>query len=204
MQTLGLEENKEPETEAKKGFWRRQFQQKATKLQQTFDWSFGVILPVVCFYFDPIVFKNHGILEDYQIFADILSFVSVMAMAAWLIWGAKLKWANALLAGLFSAGSAIAFGIGVILFPFSVLGLAMLIGILGFTPLFTAVVFLRNSIRAYHAAEAFLERKVIVYAFLTAALFTFVVPSVISVEINKIKRGERDNHISIVIGDSQN
>lgn len=193
MQTLGLEEDREIETEIKKGFWRRQFQQKATKTQQTFDWLFGVILPVVCFYFDPIVFKNHGILGDYQTFADILSFVSVMAMAAWLIWGAKLKWLNAFLAGLFIVGSAISFSIGVILLPFSILGLAMLIGILGFTPLLTAVVFLRNSIRSYRAAKPFFNRKILVYSFVLSALFSAVVPSVVNVEVNKLKR-EKTNY----------
>jgi hypothetical protein len=76
------------------GFWRRQFQTEATKSQKKFDWAFGVILPVICFVFDPVVFKGGGFgvafLGAFKPFAYLLSFVSVMAMSAWLIWGAKL------------------------------------------------------------------------------------------------------------------
>ena len=194
MQTLEL--NKE--TTTKQGFWRRQFQPNATESQKTFDWSFGVILPVVCFFFDPIVFNNHGILQDYKIFADLLSYTAVMALAAWLIWGAKLEWLNAPLAGLFAVVSAISLVIGVILFPFSIMGLIFLIGALGFTPLFTALVFLRNSTRAYHAAKAFLDRKVLVYAFVLSALFSAVVPSVINVEVNRHRLTNANNETPVV------
>lgn len=190
MQTLGLEENKEIETTNEKGFWRRQFQPQATDAQRKFDWLFGVILPVICFVFDPIVFTGgyrDKVLADYQSFAYVLSFAAVMAMAAWLIWGAKLKWLNAPLAGLFIVSSVVALGIGVYIFPLSVLGLLILIGALGFTPLFFAVTFLRNSVRAYRAAKPFLEKKILVYSFLLAALFSAVVPSVINVEINRLK-----------------
>lgn len=183
-----LKSNEELEIESAKGFWRRQFQEKTTKAQRKFDWLFGVIMPVICFTFDPIVFTGgfrDKVLADYHAFAYTLSFVSVMAMAAWLIWGAKLKWLNAFLAGLFVVGSTVALSIGVYIFPLSLLGLVVLIGALGFTPLLTAVVFLRNSMRAYDAAKPFLEKKILVYSFLLAALFSAVVPSVINVEVNK-------------------
>ena len=185
MQQLNLDEDMviEPEN----GFWRRQFQQQSTKAQRKFDWLFGVILPVICFAFDPIVFTNATFLGNYKAFAYILSFVSVMAISAWLIWGAKLKWLNAILAGLFIIGSVVSLGIGIVIFPISVLGLIVLIGALGFTPLFCSIVFLRNSVRALRAAKPFLEKKTLVYVFLLAALFSAVVPSVANVEINKLK-----------------
>ena len=189
MQELGLEKELDEELtpESGEGFWRRQFQQQTTKAQRKFDWLFGVIFPVVCFTFDPIVFTNETYLGDYKSFGYIFSFVSVMAMSAWLVWGAKLKGFNAVLAGLFSVGSVVALGIGIIIFPISLLGLIILIGALGFTPLFTTVVFLRNSIRAFRMAKPFLEKKTLVYAFSLAALFSAVVPSVANVEINKLK-----------------
>ena len=187
--TLSLEEMSEPP----KGFWRRQFQKESTAAQKKFDWLFGVILPVACFTFDPIVFTNYGLLEDYKAFAYILSFVSVMAMSAWLIWGARLKWLNAFLAGLFIVGSIISLGIGIVIFPFSLIGLFFyFIGALGFTPLFSAMVFLRNSVRAYEAAKPFLEKKVLVYCFLLGALFSAIVPPVINVEINKLKHEKKE------------
>lgn len=189
MQELGLEKEFDAELtpEPNAGFWKRQFQQRSTVAQRKFDWLFGVFLPIVCFVFDPIVFTNETYLGDYKSFGYIFSFVSVMAMSAWLIWGAKLKWFNAVLAGFFSVGSLVAFGTGIIIFPISILGLIILIGALGFTPLFTTIVFLRNSVRAFRAAKPFLEKKTLVYAFSLAALFSAVVPSVANVEINKLK-----------------
>lgn len=189
MQELGLEKELDTELtpESNAGFWRRQFQQRSTTAQRKFDWLFGVFLPIVCFVFDPIVFTNETYLGGYKSFGYFFSFVSVMAMSAWLIWGAKLKGFNAVLAGLFSVGSVVAFGIGIIIFPISVLGLIILIGALGFTPLFTTIVFLRNSVRAFRAAKPFFEKKTLVYAFSLAALFSAVVPSVANVEINKLK-----------------
>ena len=177
------------EVEMEESFWKRQFQRQATKSQRKFDWFFGVFLPVVCFTFDPIVFNDGSLFGDYKTFAYVLSFVSIMAMWAWLIWGEKLKWLNAFLAGLFIVGSFISFGIGIIIFPISLIGLFFyFIGALGFTPLFSAIVFLRNSIRAYRAAKPFLEKKILVYSFLLSALFSAVIPSVINVEVNKFKQ----------------
>lgn len=189
MQELRLNEETN-ETEPTKGFWRRQFQKDATVAQRSFDWVFGVILPVVCFVFDPIVFKGAEMdsaaeLGAIKPFAYILSFVLVMAMSARLIWGEKLKWLNAFLAGLFFVGAAISLGIGVVLLPLSLLGLVMLIGILGFTPLLTSLVYFRAANRAYQSAKPFLEKRVLRSTFVLSAIFSVVVPYVVNVEIKK-------------------
>ncbi len=194
MQRLGLNEDiadTEFQWEAK--FWKRQFQNKATASQKRFDWLFGVILPIACFVFDPIVFTSETVLGKYKAFAYVLSFVSVMAMSAWLIWDAKLKWLNGFLAGLFAVVSFISLGIGIVILPLSLIGLIVLIGVLGFTPLFCAVVFLRNSIRAYRTAEPFLEKRVLAYSFLLSALFSIVVPSVLNAEIKKLKHAKMND-----------
>jgi hypothetical protein len=197
MSTLGLDApnadalSTEEMIEAPKGFWRRQFQKKATAAQKKFDWIFGVVLPVICFVFDPIVFKgsllgNEGAwLGDFKFFAYVLSFVSVMAMSAWLIWGAKLKWLNGFLAGLFAVGGLISLGIGIVIFPISLLGLIVLIGVLGFTPLLTSIVFFRNARRAFHSAELFLEKSVLIRAFVLTGMFSAIVPWVLNVQIRK-------------------
>jgi hypothetical protein len=177
MESLKLNEEK---IEVEKGFWRRQFQPAATLAQTKFDWTFGVVLPVVCFVFDPVVFEGGSVLAAFKLSAYVLSFVSVMAMAAWLIWGAKLKWLNAFLAGLFAVGSVISLIIGVLIAPISLIGLIVLIGILGFTPLFTSIVYLRNATRAFQTAKPFLEKKVLVYSFALAALVSAVVPYVLN------------------------
>ena len=111
--------------ELKPGFWRRQFQREVTSGQKKFDWVFGVILPAICFYFDPIVFRGgfngHGevLLGRIGTFAYVLSFTAIMGTMAWLLWGQKLRWMNAFLSGLFAVSSMAAFAIGVFIAPFS-------------------------------------------------------------------------------------
>src|SRR5882672_8266616 len=55
------------------GFWRRQFAENCTEPQLVFDVVFGVAAPILCFYFDPIVFKGRlmgdAVLQPYQLFA---------------------------------------------------------------------------------------------------------------------------------------
>lgn len=145
---------------------------------------------MICFVFDPIVFNSYGSgkgaeLGNYKPFAYILSFVSVMAMSAWLLWGKKLKWFNALLSGLFSVCALISLAIGIILLPLSLLGLVVIIGVLGFTPLFSSIAYSRNALRAYISAKPFLKKTVLIYSLILSALFSIVIPSVINSEINK-------------------
>jgi hypothetical protein len=197
MQTIGLDINFEttPEPEAAadnrpKGFWRRQFAAEATPAQRKFDWSFGVILPVICVAADPIVFKgnitgNGAAFGAYKPFAYLLSFVSIMAMMAWLIWGKRLKGLNAAFSGLFFYGALISLAIGVVLFPISTVGLIVLIGALGYTPLFSGFVYLRNSYRAFGCAEDFFDKGTLVRSFVLAALFSAVIPWTINREIGR-------------------
>ncbi len=195
MQTLEL--NGEKST-LKKGFWRRQFQNESTESQRRFDWIFGVILPVICFVADPIVFKGAALgaalLGTFKPFAYVLSFVSVMVTSAWLIWGKKLKGFSAVLAGLFAIGGLISLGIGIVMLPFSLLGLFVIIGILGFTPLFTSIVYLRNAVRAYQTAKPFLDNKLLINSFILSAVLSFTFPAILNLNVkkslNKIKNGD--------------
>jgi hypothetical protein len=77
----------EPVVPNKPRFWARQFAVVRTPDQDKFDAIFGVILPVLCFMVDPIVFKG-GInggpeLEDYQLIAYLISTVE---MGMFLVW----------------------------------------------------------------------------------------------------------------------
>lgn len=191
----------------KVSFWKRQFQEQSTKAQRKFDWIFGVILPVICFVFDPIVFKGKAwgvaVLGNYKPFAYLLSFVSIMAIAAWLIWGAKLKWLNGFLAGLFFIGGLISLGVGIVLIPISLMGLIILVGVLGFTPLFTALVFLRNAFRAVQSSKTILEESVLIYSVAFGAIFGFVVPWVVNVEIIKSLENIKNGDAQIVRAEAE-
>jgi hypothetical protein len=180
----------EDKTPARVGFWRRQFQAEATPGQKKFDWLFGVVLPVICVLFDPVVFSGRALgpalLGAYKPFAFILSFVSIVAMIAWLIWGARLKWLNAILSGFFLLGGLVSLCVGAIILPFSLIGLMLLfIGALGFTPFFAGFVFLRNAYRAFRQAQPLIEKKVLVGSIVLSAMFGAVIPWTINNEIER-------------------
>lgn len=153
-----------------------------------FDWTFGVVLPIVCVAADPIVFRSdilvteHNVLlGDYRAFAYVLSAVSIMAMAAWLLWGQRLGEGRPFLGGLFLVGAAISTLVGVVIFPYSVIGLLFLLyGALGFTPLFAGFVFLRNAVRAIDGAADGLPKRYVFRAAALAALYALVVPFVLN------------------------
>ncbi len=195
MQTLKLNDEK---STTEKGYWQRQFQAESTQAQRKFDWIFGVILPVICFVADPIVFKGAAFgnaqFGTFKPFAYVLSFVSIMATSAWLIWGEKLKGFNIILAGLFAVCGLISLGIGIILFPLSLLGLIIIIGVLGFTPLFTSIVYIRNAVRAYKTAKPFLENKLLVNSFILSAILSFTFPAILNLKVKEsleaIKNGD--------------
>ncbi len=163
MNTLGLGQAglpraRETRAERRRAFLRRQFDGSPTQAQTNFDIFFGVVLPVACFVFDPLVFKrfdghNGGWLEDYRFFTYALSALEMAALGVWLAARGRLgEWASAA-AGVLLAGALFCFLIGIVLLPFSLLGLIFIIGVLGFTPFFTGFVYLRNGVRAVRLAR---------------------------------------------------
>lgn len=195
-QTIELDEKLIEKTEEKIGFWKRQFQTEITEKQKIFDWIFGVILPVICVVADPMVFKGAmssrgALLGEYKPFAYTLSFVSIILMMLFLLFGRKLRWFNGVLAGLFLVGSSVCLIVGVLLLPFSLLGLIFLIGALGFTPLFSGFVYLRNSIRAIDLAEPLINKKLLFNLIGISAMFSFVLPYVFYSNVeNSLRRIE--------------
>lgn len=187
MESLKLNE-KTPAPE--ESFWLRQFQDEATDDQKKFDWIFGVALPVLCFFFDPLVFKGDlwgtPYLGSFRPFAYLLSFACILSMITWLLYGDRLKWLNAFCAGLFAVGGIVSLSIGVVLLPISLLGLILLIGALGFTPFFSALVYLRNAWRASRSARLFLEKKVLVNSLVLSAIVSLVVPLIANLQIERI------------------
>ncbi len=163
-------------------FWRRQIGPQITSGQRKFDWIFGVIMPTICFFFDPIVFSNgwkindQALLGGIKTMAFVLSFTAIIAIMASLLFGEKLKWFNGFLAGLFATSAGFSLLVGILIAPFSLLGMIFLIGALGFTPLFTSFVFFRNAVRTFGAAEPFMERTALIYVTLLTALASAVIP----------------------------
>lgn len=115
-----------------------------SKLSMRYIWDilFVALLPVLCFYFDPILFANGSegkpmFSEAIQIatyvcvaFLILIFFVSFLNISSRIL---KLLTTGALLAGTMVASS-----IGVLLFPLTIIGLIIILGLLGFVPFFTA------------------------------------------------------------------
>jgi hypothetical protein len=134
-------------------FWRRQFSESVTPAQKHFDITFGFVMPVLCFVFDPFVFHEWlsyepGLLGRWQFYAYTISALEMVALAAWLFKAGGGGRPPAALGGMLLAGGVFSLVVGLVMLPFSLLGLIFFVGVFGFTPFFTAVVYLRNGWRA--------------------------------------------------------
>lgn len=134
------------------GFWRRQFAPTVTRPQIIFDVLFGVIGPILCFVFDPVVFRDGfagpPLFPAYRNFAYLFSGVEIAFLCLWLLTGPGLEVWNRIIGGIFLNGALFCAAVGLVLSPFSLIGLLYGIGIFGFTPFLAAMVYLRNSRRA--------------------------------------------------------
>src|SRR5687768_12115342 len=116
-----------------------------TTRQRVFDAVAGIALPLVCLITDPGVFAGW----PYRPVAYTFIGTEIVVLAAWLVLERRLQTSALFFAGPLVAGGGFAFALGVALLPLSVFGLLLLIGILGFTPFFTAFSFARGGLRAF-------------------------------------------------------
>jgi len=139
------------------GFWRRQFDGVPTRAQRWFDVTFGVVMPLLCFYFDPVVFRGgffngQGLYPGVRFYAYTISALEMVALCVWLCGAGRAKRGPAVLTGVLLAGSMFSFILGVAILPLSLIGLVVLIGVFGFVPFLTALVYVRNAVRAASTA----------------------------------------------------
>jgi hypothetical protein len=138
------------------GFWRRQFRVPPTPGQTFWDLLFGIFLPLGCLAADRVIFGNgwlagHGedpigasIFGDLAVLAYTFILTEVGLMTLWLLFRRKLTRSAAFFSGPFLAGWVSALALAMIFFPFSVLGMIFVVGILGFSPWLTCFAFFRN------------------------------------------------------------
>lgn len=135
-------------------FWQRQFDDAPTPAQRRFDVTFGIVMPVICLICDPVVFQgglmdDGGLYSEYRLYAYTISALEIVALCAWLSAAGRAGKRPAALAGMLFAGTLFSFVVGFAILPYSVIGLLFfLVGALGFVPLLTAFVYLRNGWRA--------------------------------------------------------
>ena len=138
------------------GFWKKQFGPNRTERQDVFDVTFGLVLPVMVLVADPIVFKSFPIfgpayLEDYQLFAYVVSTVEMGFFLVWRTFPQKVNWLAPLFAGVFLAGGCFSLLIGIAMLPLTLWAALLFIGLLGLIPFASAFVYFRNGIRAMRA-----------------------------------------------------
>jgi len=141
------------ESEELPGFLRDQFDDEPTRQRVAFDWVFAVTLPVVCLIFDPIVFSDGGVFSSLRVFGYLAIGFGMLSFVVWRLWSNLSRWPAGILGGCMIGGFVFSLGLGVLLFPLSVAGIMMLIGVLGLTPLFTSFSLLRNGVLAARAAK---------------------------------------------------
>jgi hypothetical protein len=167
--SVGL--SKPPQPARRRGFVGRQLEARATRGRKIFDSLVGVVLPLVCLYFDPVVFRSEGfvgpVLGGYRLFAYAVIGLEIALLALWLALGERVGEWGGMLGGALMAGALFSLVVGVALLPFSIMGLMLLIGALGFSPLLTAFVYWRNGRRALQASATRLEgaRRTLALAF---------------------------------------
>lgn len=120
-------------------------------------------------------------------------------MMLFLLFRENLKWFNAVLAGLFMVGAAISLIVGVVLFPLSLIGLIFFIGALGFTPLFAAFVYARNSFRAINYAKLTTNKNLLINLVLVSAVFSFVLPYVFYVNVKASLREMESGNPAVIL-----
>lgn len=135
-------------------FWRRQFNDSPTRAQFRFDIAFGLVIPVLCFVFDPLVFRGdilalNGVGHQFRFFAYTASAFEIVTLACWLFLVRDFPAWSRPAGGVLAAGALFSFTLGVVILPLSLIGLVFAgLGALGFIPFVTAIVYLRNARRA--------------------------------------------------------
>lgn len=155
-------------------FWQRQFAPQRTRFQTSFDIVFGIVVPILCLIFDPVVFRPLGEpaeLGHIQTFSLFAIGFSILALTVWLLLPIRFSWGNGFLAGCFFTSALLSFSLGVRLLPLSLLGLLFIIGVAGFTPFLSAFVYFRNSLKAFRTTRMPLKHP----AFLWPGFFGMVV-----------------------------
>jgi hypothetical protein len=140
-------------------FWKRQYSAIITPLQLQFDLIFGGVIPIILFIADPLVFRTIDPCEspffgDYAFFAYFAVSLGILTLAAWLLIPTLRQSGAPFFAGVMLTGTIFALGLGVVLLPFSLIGLIILIGAAGFLPFLSMFVYYRNARRAIRLMKA--------------------------------------------------
>jgi hypothetical protein len=177
-------------TDKRPGIWKRQFSQPITTPQLVFDIIFGVALPLLCIGCDLVygfgLFNPRGLLSgylwEYNMYCYFEIGIGVIAMTHYLCFHRP----SAVLAGILFAGAIFSLLIGILLLPLSIIGLLLVIGIFGFTPLVSAFVYFRNARRCRaQVCELSSRSRATAITFVTTAT-VLIIPAIPEIYANRI------------------
>jgi hypothetical protein len=119
----------------------------------------GIIAPIACFALQPLVFSGEPLtlpglqfINNFWVFGYGVIGMEMLILTLRLAFGTRLGSWNGPVAGALFAGSLFAGGLGLVLLPFSLIGLFFVVGILGFVPFLTAAVYYTNAVEACRQA----------------------------------------------------
>lgn len=198
--------NQLPGPEAKPGFWRRQFAAKLTTPRILFDVTFGAVAPILCFVFDPIVFRGGlggaPLFADYQAVVYLFSGAEILLLFLWLVLDPGFEFCNSLIGGALFFGGLFCMAIGLVLLPYSAFGLIIGIGLFGFVPFGVGFVYLRQGYRALRATSTKLSVKTltalsgILLVIAMSVLPAIEIRAVTTDAVNQILKGDSEEALS--------
>jgi hypothetical protein len=155
----------------------------------------GIVAPIVCLALQPVLLPGDrfllpglGFINAYRLFGYGVIGLEILALSVWIAFGDRLGVWCGPLSGVLFAGALFAGGLGLVLLPFSLIGLLAIIGVLGFVPLFTARVFYRNAVQGYRHAGKYLGGTRLRASTLLGAILVVGVPGAIQVGISLVVR----------------
>jgi hypothetical protein len=148
-----------------------------------FSLAFGIIAPIICFALKPTLLPGDAIelpglsfISVFWIFGYGVIGLGIASLALWLWRGPRLGSWCGMICGDLLACALFAGVLGLVMLPFSLIGLFAIIGVLGFVPFLTAITFTGNAMRAFHQSRKLLGGPLTWAAMFLGALLVFGVP----------------------------
>jgi hypothetical protein len=170
------------EKETRAGFLLRHLESDVSTREIVFSALFGILAPIACFIFDPLVFRRTsigGVLVNYYLFAYLGAGIGILTLILQLSWGKQLRMGGGVVAGILLSGGLVALIIGLRIFPYSAFGVFFVgIGILGFIPFPTSLVFFWNGLRALRQAKNRIPKSSLILSIALGIIIAIGIPGI--------------------------
>ncbi len=158
-----------------------------------FSIMMGIIAPIFClavwsFLFPGMDMPGLDFIDTYWHFSHGVIGLEILVLSLWLALADRLETWCGMVCGVLLAGGLFAGVLGLVLLPFSLIGLMALIGALGLVPLFTAYVYFRNALRVYRHARTLGVGARLWAAIILGMTLALGIPGVIEVQVSRIVR----------------